>query len=100
MELKPEFWFSSQICTILLGFGPYSWDLGPKEDKALMMGQGGRTDILTYRRTDGWTVACTEITINNKIRTQQVVLIVGLSWASNDITFDLKKLHHAVRALP
>lgn len=45
-------------------------------------------------------VACTEMTINNKIRTPQVVLIVGLSWASNDITFGLKKLHLAVRALP
>ena len=40
------------------------------------------------------------MTINNKIRTPQVVLIVGLSWASNDITFGLKKLHLAVRALP
>ena len=28
------------------------------------------------------------------------VFIVGLSWASNDITFGLKKLHLAVRALP
>ena len=46
------------------------------------------------------TLACTEMTINNKIRTPQVVLIVGLSWASNDITFGLKKLHLAVRALP
>ena len=47
-----------------------------------------------------YPVACTEMTINNKIRTPQVVLIVGLSWASNDITFGLKKLHLAVRALP
>ena len=46
------------------------------------------------------SLACTEMTINNKIRTPQVVLIVGLSWASNDITFGLKKLHLAVRALP
>ena len=45
-------------------------------------------------------VACTELTINNKIRTPQVVLIVGLSWASNDTTFDLKNLHLAVCALP
>ena len=44
-------------------------------------------------------LACTEMTINNKIRTPQVVLIVGLSWASKDITFGLKKLHLAVRAL-
>ena len=47
-----------------------------------------------------YILACTEMTINNKIRTPQVVLIVGLSWASNDITFGLKKLHLAVRALP
>ena len=51
-------------------------------------------------RQQGWILACTEMTINNKIRTPQVVLIVGLSWASNDITFGLKKLHLAVRALP
>ena len=68
IELRPEFRFSSQIrpilpglrpfCldlanfgriwTILLGFGPYSLDLGPKGDKALRMGQGG-----TYTITDG-----------------------------------------------
>ena len=47
----------------------------------------------------GYRVACTEMTINN-IRTPQVVLIVGLSWASNDTTFDLKNLHLAVCALP
>ena len=46
------------------------------------------------------TLACTEMTINNKIRTPQVVLIVGLSWASNDIILGQKKLHLAVRALP
>ena len=46
------------------------------------------------------TLACTEMTINNKIRAPQVVLIVRLSWASNDITFGLKKLHLAVHALP
>ena len=40
------------------------------------------------------------MTINKKIRILQVVLIVGLSWASNDINFGLKKLHLAVRALP
>ena len=34
----------------MLGFGPYSLDLGPKGDEALRMGQGGgRTDV----RTDG-----------------------------------------------
>ena len=48
----------------------------------------------------GCLLACTEMTINNKIKTPQVVLIVRLSWASNDITFGLKKLHLAVRALP
>ena len=68
IELRPEFRFSSQIrpilpglrpfCldlahfgwiwAILLGFGPYSLDLGPKGDKALRVGRGG-TDV----RTDG-----------------------------------------------
>ena len=50
--------------------------------------------------SDIYLIACTEMTINNKIRTPQVVLIVGLSWASNDITFGLKKLYLTVRALP
>ena len=45
-------------------------------------------------------LVCTEMTMNNKIRILQVVLIVGLSWASNDINFGLKKWHLAVRALP
>ena len=36
------------IWAILLGFGPYSLDLGPKGDEALKMGQRG-----TYGRTDG-----------------------------------------------
>ena len=69
IELRPEFRFSSQIrpilpglrpfCldlahfgwiwAILLGFGPYSLDLGPKGDEALRMGQGGGR---TYGRTD------------------------------------------------
>ena len=35
------------------------------------------------------TVACTEMTINNNIRILQVVLVVGLAWASNDINFGL-----------
>ena len=72
IELRPEFRFSSQIrpilpgvgsfClnlahfgwiwAILLGFGPYSLDLGPKGDKALRVGWG---DGRTYGRTDGWT---------------------------------------------
>ena len=69
IELRPEFRFSSQIrpilpglrpfCldlanfgriwTILLGFGPYSLDLGPKGDEAEGGAGGGRTD----GRTDG-----------------------------------------------
>ena len=72
IELRPEFRFSSQIrpilpglrpfCldlanfgriwTILLGFGPYSFDLGPKGDGA-EGGLGGGTDVWTYGRTDG-----------------------------------------------
>ena len=68
IELRPEFRFSSQIrpilpglrpfCldlanfgriwTILLGFGPYSLDLGPKGDKA----EGGGGDRHTDGRTD------------------------------------------------
>ena len=75
IELRPEFRFSSQIrpilpgcrpfCldlanfgriwTILLGFGPYSLDLGPKGDETLRVGRGGgdvRTDVRTYGRTD------------------------------------------------
>ena len=74
IELRPEFRFSSQIrpilpglrpfCldlanfgriwTILLGFGPYSLDLGPKRDKAEGGARGGdgRTDGRTYGRTD------------------------------------------------
>ena len=72
IELRPEFRFSSQIwpilpgfgpfCldlahfdgiwAILLGFGPYSLDLGPKGDETLRVGQGGRTDVRTYGRTD------------------------------------------------
>ena len=67
IELRPEFRFSSQIrpilpglrpfCldlanfgriwTILLGFGPYSLDLGPKGDKAEDGARGGRTDVQT-----------------------------------------------------
>ena len=74
IELRPEFRFSSQIrpilpglrpfCldlanfgriwTILLGFGPYSLDLGPKGDEA-EGGAGGGTDGRTYGRTDGRT---------------------------------------------
>ena len=73
IELRPEFRFSSQIrpilpglrpfCldlanfgriwTILLGFGPYSLDLGPKGDEALRMGQGetyGHTDVRMDRQ--------------------------------------------------
>ena len=40
---------------MLLGFGPYSLDLGPKGDEALRVGRGGdgRTDVRTYVRTDG-----------------------------------------------
>ena len=74
IELRPEFRFSSQIrpilpglrpfCldlanfgriwTILLGFGPYSLDLGPKGDEAEGgVGGDGRTDVRTYGRTDG-----------------------------------------------
>ena len=56
--------------------------------------------FLKYQYQYQYILACTEMTMNNKIRTPQVVLIVGLSWASNDITFGLKKLHLAVRALP
>ena len=72
IELRPEFRFSSQIrpilpglrpfCldlanfgriwTILLGFGPYSLDLGPKGDEA-KGGAGG--DVRTYGRMDGRT---------------------------------------------
>ena len=72
IELRPEFRFSSQIrpilpglrpfCldlanfgriwTILLGFGPYSLDLGPKGDEA-EGGAGG--DGWTYGRMDGRT---------------------------------------------
>ena len=55
-------------------------------------GRLNKTIPITY------VLACTEMTINNKISTPQVVLIVGLSWASNEITFGLKKLHLAVRA--
>ena len=73
IELRPEFRFSSQIrpilpglrpfCldlahfgwiwAILLGFGPYSLDLGPKGDKALRMGPRG--DGCMDGRTYGWT---------------------------------------------
>ena len=73
IELRPEFRFSSQIrpilpglrpfCldlanfgriwTILLGFGPYSLDLGPKGDEAEGGVGGGRTDGRTDVRTDG-----------------------------------------------
>ena len=73
IELRPEFRFSSQIrpilpglrpfCldlanfgriwTILLGFGPYSLDLGPKGDEAEGGAGGGRTDVRTDGRTDG-----------------------------------------------
>merc|ERR1712208_31978 len=75
IELRQEFWFSSQIrpilpglrpfCrdfanfgqiwTILLGFGPYSLDLGPKGDKAEGGAGGGRTYGRTDVRTDGRT---------------------------------------------
>ena len=75
IELRPEFRFSSQIrpilpglrpfCldlanfgriwTILLGFGPYSLDLGPKGDKAEGGAGGGRTYGRTDVRTDGRT---------------------------------------------
>ena len=76
IELRPEFRFSSQIrpilpglrpfCldlanfgriwTILLGFGPYSLDLGPKGDEAEGRAGGwGRTDVRTYGWTDGQT---------------------------------------------
>ena len=44
IELRPEFRFSSLVWPILLGFGPYSLNLGPKGVKALRMGQGGWTD--------------------------------------------------------
>ena len=47
-----------------------------------------------------WLLACTEMTKNNKIRCPRVVLVVRLSWASNDINFRLKILHLAGRALP
>ena len=59
-----------------------------------------RPDTRPIPVADGWAVACTEMTINNKIRILQVVLVVGLSWASNGINFGLKNLHLAVRALP
>ena len=56
IEFRPEFRFSSQIRTILLGFGLFSLDfglnsldLGPKGDEALRMELGGGTDV----RTDG-----------------------------------------------
>ena len=42
------------IWAILLGFGPYSLDLGPKGDEA-EGGAGGGTDGRTYGRTDGRT---------------------------------------------
>jgi len=38
------------------------------------------------------------MTKSNKIRILEVVLVVGLSWASNGINFGLKNLHLAVRA--
>ena len=44
MELRPEFRSSRQIWAILLGFRLFCLDLGPKEDKALRMGQGGLTN--------------------------------------------------------
>ena len=80
IELRPEFRFSSQIrpilpglrpfCldlanfgriwTILLGFGPYSLDLGPKGDKAEGgVGVDGRTDVRTYGRTDRFPLCST-----------------------------------------
>ena len=46
------------------------------------------------------SLACAEMTINYKIRILRVVLVVWLSWASNDIKFGLKNLHLAGRALP
>ena len=72
IELRPEFRFSSQIwpilpglgpfclelahfgwiLAILLGFGPYSLDLGPQGDEALRVGRGGRTYVRTDGRTD------------------------------------------------
>ena len=75
IELRPEFRFSSQIrpilpglrpfCldlanfgriwTILLGFGPYSLDLGPKGDEAEGGAGGGQMDVRTYGRMDGRT---------------------------------------------
>ena len=50
VELRPEFRFSSQIWTILPGFGPYSLDWGPKQALSPKGGAGGRDG-----RTDGQT---------------------------------------------
>ena len=36
----------------MLGFGPYSLDLGPKGNKALRLGQGGWTYLPIDRQTD------------------------------------------------
>ena len=63
------------------------------------------TSTHIYNRPTGYTciyciLACTKMTKNNKIRILQVILVVGLSWASNDINFSLKILHLAGRALP
>ena len=79
IELRPEFRFSSQIrpilpglrpfCldlanfgriwTILLGFGPYSLDLGPKGDKAEGGAGGGWTDVRMDGRTDRFPLCST-----------------------------------------
>ena len=56
--------------------------------------------LLPVKIVSGCILACTYMTKSNKIRILQVVLVVGLSWASNGINFGLKNLHLAVRALP
>ena len=65
IELRPKFRFLARfgpfylvsghfawIWPILAGFGPFCLDLGPKGDKALRMGRGGRMDGWTDIRTD------------------------------------------------
>ena len=52
VDFRPEFRFSSQIWTILLGFGLFGriWvRIGPKEDEALWMGQGRGLDEIEIK---------------------------------------------------
>ena len=77
----------------------------PKSEKCAYLWRFSTNLVQVWYGVSKWkdstyVLACTEMTINNNIRILQVVLVVGLSWASNGINFGLKNLHLAVRALP